>query len=92
MCGVVELEWSSSRGVHMASTAQEVFVRDVRDLPLAERLRLASLILEEVTQSGVAIVEQSENWSEQDKQDIAAFSLEHASRTYPEVEDIVQRR
>jgi hypothetical protein len=73
----------------MASTAQEVFARDVRDLPLSERLRLASLILQEVTQSGVVIVEQSESWSEQDKQDLIAFSLEHASRIYPEAEDLV---
>lgn len=73
----------------MASTAQEVFARDVRDLPLAERLRLASLILQEVTQPGVAIVEQSESWSGQDEQEIAAFSLDYASRLYPEAEDLV---
>jgi hypothetical protein len=73
----------------MPSTAQEVFMHDVRDLPLTERLRLASLILQEVTQSGVAIVEQSDNWSEQDKQDVAAFSLEHANQTYPQVGDLV---
>ena len=72
----------------MSPTAEEVFLRDVRGLPLAERLHLASLILQEVTQSGTAIVEQSETWSEQDKQDLAAFSLEYASQTYPEVEDI----
>ncbi len=73
----------------MALTAQEVFACDVHDLPLAERLRLALLILQEVTQSGVTIVEQSERWSEQETQDIAAFSLQHASRIYPEAEDLV---
>ena len=41
------------------------------------------------TAQDVAIVEQSENWSEQDRQDIAAFSREHAGRTYPDVEDLV---
>ena len=73
----------------MALTAQEVFTRDVRDLPPAERLRLASLILQELTQSGVAIVERSESWSEQDERDLTAFSLDYASRTYPEDEDLV---
>jgi hypothetical protein len=71
----------------MASTAQEVFARDVRDLPLAERLRLASLILQDVTQPGMAVVEQSETWSGQDETDVAAFSLDYASRLYPEAED-----
>ncbi len=73
----------------MASTAQEVFANQVHDLPLAERLRLASLILQEVTQPGVAIVEQSESWSGQDEQDAAAFSLDYANRLYPEANDLV---
>jgi hypothetical protein len=73
----------------MPLTAQDVFVRDVRDLPLAERLRLASPILQEVTQSGYSVVEQSESWTEQDQHDVAAFSLEHAGNIYPEDEELV---
>ena len=73
----------------MALTAQEIFTRDVRDLPLSERLRLAAIILQEFTQSGVTVVEQSEGWSDQDQQDLTAFSLKHASQIYPEEEDIV---
>jgi hypothetical protein len=72
----------------MASTAQELFNRDVRGLPLSERLRLAALILQDVTRSGVTVVEQGDAWSEQDQQDIAAFSLNHASQLYPEDEDL----
>jgi hypothetical protein len=68
----------------MSLTAQEVFTRDVRDLPLAERLRLASLVLQEVTQSGYSVVEQSDSWSDQDQRDVATFSLEHAGHIYPE--------
>jgi hypothetical protein len=73
----------------MAATAQEVFARDVRNLPLSERLRLAALILQDLTQSGVAVVEESDAWSDEDQQDLTAFSLEHASRLYPEEEDLV---
>ena len=73
----------------MALTAQEVFAGDVRNLPLGERLRLASLILQELADSGYAVVQQSDSWSEQDEQDLTAFSLEHASRVYPEDEDLV---
>ena len=35
----------------MALTAQEVFTKTVRDLPLSEQLRLAALILQELAQS-----------------------------------------
>ena len=72
----------------MASSAQEVFANQVHDLPLAERLRLASLILQEATQPGTAIVEQSESWSGQDEQEVAAFAGLR-SRLYPKAEDLV---
>ena len=73
----------------MALTAQEIFTRDVRDLPLSERLRLAAIILHDLTHSGVTVVEQRESWSDQDQLDLAAFSLNHASEIYPEEEDLV---
>ena len=72
----------------MALTAQEVFARDVRSLPLGERLRLASLILQELADSGYAIVQRGDSWSEQDHEEVTAFSLEHASRVYPEDDDL----
>jgi pheromone shutdown protein TraB len=70
----------------MALTAQEVFTRDVRDLPSSERLRLAAMILQDLTHSAV---EQSESWNDEDQQDLVAFSLEHAAQIYPEEEDLV---
>jgi hypothetical protein len=73
----------------MATTAEEVLTKDVRNLPLSEQLRLAALILQDLTQSGVAVVEQSDAWSEQDQQDVTLFSLEHANRIYPEDQDLV---
>ncbi len=73
----------------MALTAQEIYARDVRDLPSTERLRLAAIILQELTHSGATVVEQSESWSDQDQQDLTAFSLQHAGQVYPEEEDLV---
>jgi hypothetical protein len=73
----------------MALTAQEIFTRDVRDLPLSERLLLAAIILQDVTHSGATVVEQRESWSGQDQQDLTAFSLNYASQIYPEQEDRV---
>ncbi len=73
----------------MALTAQEIFTRDVGDLPLSERLSLAAIILQDLTHSGVTVVEQRESWSDQDQQDLTALSRNYASQIYPEQEDLV---
>lgn len=73
----------------MALTAQEVFTETVRALPPSERLRLAALILQELAQSDVAVVEQSDTWSEQDQRDLTAASLKYAAELYPEEQELV---
>lgn len=73
----------------MALTAQEVFTETVRSLPLNERLRLAALILQELAQPDVAVVEQSDTWSEKDQADLTAVSLKYAAELYPEEEILV---
>jgi hypothetical protein len=59
----------------MATNAKDIYADTVRQLPPNERLRLAALILEDLA-SSVAFADQ---WSDQDMQDLAAFSLSHAS-------------
>jgi len=73
----------------MATTAQEVFVETVRVLPLTERLRLAALILQDLTQAGVSVVDSSDVWSELDISDLTTFSLQYATELYPEDEELV---
>ena len=73
----------------MALTAQEVFTETVRDLPPSERLRLAALILQELTQSEVAGVDRSDTWNEQDQRDLTTLSLQYAAELYPEEEELV---
>ena len=68
----------------MATTAQEVFATNVHDLSASERLRLASMILQDLTH----VVDQADAWNEQDQRDLTAFSLQHAGRLYPEDEDL----
>jgi hypothetical protein len=65
-------------------TAQEIYKSSIRDLPPAERLRLAALILDELTQSDTLPSDVSGTWSEEDEHDLAAFSLQHAETLYPE--------
>ena len=73
----------------MALTAQEVFTETVRALPPSERLRLAALILQELTQSKVADVDRSDTWNEQDQRDLTTLSLQYAAELYPEEEELV---
>ena len=73
----------------MATTAQEVFVETVRVLPFTERLRLAALILQDLTQAGVSVVDSSDAWSELDISDLTTFSLQYATELYPEDEELV---
>ena len=73
----------------MAMTAQEVFTETVRVLPPSERLRLAALILQELSQSDLALVGRNDTWSEQDQRDLTAVSLKYAAELYPEEEELV---
>jgi len=70
------------------STAQEVYTSTVQQLPPAERLRLAALILDELTKSNVLAVDESDTWSDEDIEDLRAYSLQYAESRYPEEEDL----
>jgi hypothetical protein len=60
----------------MATNAKDIYADTVRQLPPKERLRLAALILDELA-SSVAF---ADAWSDQDMQDLAAFSLSHGDQ------------
>ena len=62
------------------NTAQEVFNAEVRGLPPGERLRLAALILGELTEASSGL-DVSDAWSDEDMQDATAFSLDSAQAT-----------
>ncbi|KAB8317598.1 hypothetical protein SD81_020170 [Tolypothrix campylonemoides VB511288] len=73
----------------MPTTAQEVFTQMVLALSPIERLRLAALILDDLTHSNPSVVAHDDTWSEQDQHDITAFSLQYATTLYPEDEELV---
>jgi len=58
--------------------AQDVHTANVRPLPPAERLRVAALILDELTWATPPSVDDSDAWSEEDIRDLTAFSLQYA--------------
>lgn len=63
----------------MPMTAQEIYNQVIRNLPPTERLRLATLILNELIQPNISIVDESDTWTEQDQLDLTTFSLQHAT-------------
>ncbi len=72
----------------MSTTVQEVYDRVVSTLSPTERLRLATLILNDLVQQNLSIVDQSDTWTEQDQLDVTAFSLQYAANLFPENEEI----
>ena len=87
---ILQYDGPCNRGeVNRALTAQEVFTKTVRDLPLSEQLRLAALILQELAQSEMVVVDRSDTWSDQDQQDLTTVSLQYAAELYPEEEELV---
>lgn len=66
-------------------TAQEVYDRSIKPLPAAERLRLAALILNDIPPQ--AVVDYSDEWSEEDMRDLTLHSLRRAAVSLEEEED-----
>lgn len=73
----------------MSPTAQEVFNTIVQTLPPTERLRLATLILNEIVQQDSFAIDQSDFWSEQDQIEIVDFSLQHAASLFSDEEEAI---
>lgn len=74
----------------MPSTVQEIYRQVIATLPPTERLQLATLILNGLVQQNAAVVDDSDTWTEQDRLDLAAFSLQYAATAFPEDEEIAE--
>jgi hypothetical protein len=70
-------------------TLRGVYQYVIEALSLSDRLQLAALILNDLTQSSVAMVDQSDTWTEQDQIDVAAFALGHAEHLFSDAEELV---
>jgi hypothetical protein len=69
-------------------TAQEVYNELIRALSPTERLSLATLILNELGQQNSPVIDQSDDWTEQDQTDVVNFSLQYAAASFPEEEAV----
>ncbi len=71
----------------MPATIQEIYSRIVRILTPTDRLRLATLLLNDLVQH-TDVVDQSDTWTEQDQLDLVDFSLQHVALGYLDSEAI----
>lgn len=75
-------------------TAQEVFTY-ARALPMPERLRLAALLLEDVSRVPAPAPDPqdlpgySSDWSDEDLRDFAMHNARYAATQFPEDEDLI---
>jgi hypothetical protein len=72
----------------MPPTAQQVYNEVIRALSPTERLRLATLILNELVQQDAPVIDQSDAWTEQDQMDVVNFSLQYAASMFPNEEAV----
>jgi hypothetical protein len=72
----------------MLTTVREVYDRVLSTLSPTDRLRLATLILNDLVQQNLSVVDESETWTEEDKLDITTFSLQYAATIFPENEEM----
>jgi hypothetical protein len=70
-------------------TIQEIYQSIVATLPLSARLRLAALILNDLTQQDVAVIDASNTWTEEDQLELTSFSLQYANSIFPDDEEMV---
>jgi hypothetical protein len=70
-------------------TVQEIYRNIVGNLSVSDRLRLAALILNDLTQQNVAVIDASDSWTEQDQLELTSFSLQYANGLFPDEEETV---
>jgi len=70
-------------------TVEEIYQNIVDNLSFGDRLRLAALILSDLTQQNVAVIDASDTWTDQDQLDLTSFSLQHANALFASEEDMV---
>ena len=65
-------------------TAQDLYNQAVKPLPVSERLRLAAMILNDVT---AADAQYSDEWTDEDLRDFSKATWEHINRQLEDEEN-----
>lgn len=73
----------------MTTSAQEIYIQSIRNLPPNERLRLATLILNDPVDQPSSELEESETWTEQDQKNSLNFSLQYATTALSDLDNAI---
>ena len=65
--------------------AEEIYSQVVKPLPPSERLKLATMILNDIPPH--AVVDYSEEWTEEDMRDVTLYSFRRAAQSFGEERD-----
>jgi hypothetical protein len=75
----------------MPKAVQEIYTQVIANLLPTERLQLATLILNGLVNQDAAVIDDSDTWTEKDRLDLAAFSLQYAATAWLQDEEINER-
>lgn len=70
-------------------TVQDIYVSTIRSLPPDERLRLAALILNDLTQPSAQAIDFEDEWTDEDLRDATVYFMKRAEEMYPYADDLV---
>lgn len=74
----------------MPKAVEEIYTQVISNLPPTERLQLATLILNGLVKQNVAVIDDSDTWTEQDQLDLVSFSMQYAATALFEDEEITE--
>ena len=74
----------------MTFRIEEIYNQIIDNFSPAERLRLATLILNNLVEQNTAVINQSDTWTEDDISDVTAFSLQYAATAYNQNEELAE--
>jgi hypothetical protein len=66
-----------------SQTVKDIYQNFVGNLSVGDRLHLATLILNNLTQPEIAAIDTSNTWTEQDQTDVTSFALQYVMRSNP---------
>jgi len=70
------------------ASVKDIYDLTIRSLPPKERLRLAALILSDLTRPGAEPIEFEDSWSEEDLRELVTYTVAEAGKSYPEGGDL----
>jgi hypothetical protein len=73
----------------MLTKINEIYDLCIQVLPSSDRVRLATLLMNNFVQQELAVIDESDTWTEEDIADLSTFSLQYAATIYPDDDELI---